>query len=81
MGKQIEINDIPQTEEWIDVTKALPPANVIVKVLLTNNTEALDFVNLPLDKETPFQHYIVAKWRMATRDELNEFMAKANRTR
>jgi len=27
----------------------------------------------------PFQHYIVKAWRMATRDELNEFMAKANR--
>lgn len=65
--------------EWIDVNKELPPVNVIVKVLLTNGTEALDFVNEPIDKEMPFQHYIVSNWRMATRDELNKFMQKANR--
>lgn len=64
--------------EWIDVNKELPPINVLVKVLLTNGVEKLDFVNEPIDKDMPFQHYIVSKWRMATRDELIQFMLKAN---
>ena len=38
--------------EWIDVNKELPPVNVIVKVLLTNGTEALDFVNEPVSAAT-----------------------------
>lgn len=65
--------------EWIDINNELPPVNVLVKVLLTNGTEALDFVNEPFDKDVPFQHYLVSKWRMATRDELNELIQKANR--
>lgn len=76
---EVTQSENPNPNSWISVKDALPPINVIVKVLLTNGTSALDFVNLPIDEETPFQHYCVAKWRYATRDELNEFMAKANR--
>ena len=65
--------------DWISVDHQLPECNVIVKVKLTNGIEALDFVNDPIDPETPFQHYCVSEWRKATRDELNEFMRKANR--
>ena len=66
-------------DNWIDIKKRLPQCNVIVKVKLTNGVEALDFVNKPIDKEMQFQHYHVSKWRMATSEELNEFIHKANR--
>lgn len=61
-------------EDWIDVKKQLPPVNTIVKVLLANGCEAFDFVNEPVAIETPFQHYIVSKWRYATREELNNLL-------
>lgn len=64
---------------WVDAREALPPFNVMVKVKLTNGCEAIDFVNEPLDEDTPFQHYLVSHWRMATREELREFVQKANR--
>ena len=65
--------------KWIDAKKELPPCNVLVRVMLTNGQVAFDFVNEPLNKETPFQHYIVTNWRMPTTEELNSFMRKANR--
>lgn len=65
---------------WISVKEKLPECNVIVKVRLTNGTEALDFVNEPIDNDVPFQHYLVSAWRKPTKDELNDFMRKANRT-
>lgn len=64
--------------EWIKTTEQLPPVNTLVKVLLDNQTQNLDFVNEPIDPECPFQHYIVEAWRMPTRDELNDFIRKAN---
>lgn len=64
---------------WINVSQQLPECNVLVKVKLTNGTEALDFVNEPIDMETPFQHYCVSEWRKATREELIDFIKKANR--
>ena len=59
------------TNLWIEVTNYLPPANVLVKVILTNGIEAIDFVDIPINKECPFKHYLVSKWRMLTPDELN----------
>lgn len=64
---------------WISVKEKLPACNVIVKVRLTNGIESLDFVNEPIDNNTPFQHYLVSEWREPTRDELNAFMKRANR--
>lgn len=64
---------------WIDVNKQLPPCNILVKVMLTNGVEALDFVNEPLNEQNPFQHYLVTNWKIPTTEELNEFMKKANR--
>ena len=74
-------NEAEKADTWISVTDELPPANVLVKVWVTNDCKALDFVNEPFDKDMPFQHYHVKAWRMATRDELNEFISKANRCR
>jgi len=79
MPKTYNPNEAEKTDTWISVTDELPPVNVLVKVLLTNDVEAIDFVNEPFNVGMPFQHYIVKAWRMATKDELNEFMAKANR--
>lgn len=59
---------------WVSVKEKLPPVNCIVRVKIVNAYEAFDFVNEPLDLETPFQHYIVSKWRYATRDELNNLL-------
>lgn len=64
--------------EWKETAKELPPVNTLVRVLLTNGTEAIDFVNEPVDKETPFQHYLVSKWRLLTREELIEIVQKIN---
>ena len=64
---------------WISIKEKLPECNIIVKVRLTNGTEALDFVNEPIDNDMPFQHNLVSEWRNPTRDELNDFMSKANR--
>jgi len=72
-------NEAEKADTWIPVTDELPPINVLVKVLLTNDVETIDFINEPFNVGMPFQHYIVKAWRMATKDELNEFMAKANR--
>lgn len=58
--------------DWIDVNENLPQCNVLVKVNLTNGVEALDFVNEPFNKEMPFQHYHVKKWRTLTTEELND---------
>lgn len=59
---------------WNDVKRSIPPCNVLVKVLLTNDCEEFDFVNEPIDKTMPFQHYHVKAWRTPTRDELNELL-------
>ena len=64
--------------EWKKVEEELPPVNVLVKVHLTNGVEAIDFVNEPVDKETPFQHYLVSKWRFFTREELCNLVHKIN---
>lgn len=64
--------------EWKETAKELPPVNILVRVLLTNGTEAIDFVNEPVDKETSFQHYLVSKWRLLTREELIEIVRKIN---
>ena len=71
--------EVSVADDWISVKERLPDCNVIVKVKLTNGTGALDFVNEPVDSEVPFQHYLVSAWRTPTRDELNEFMQRANR--
>jgi len=65
-------------QDWIDVKEKLPPCNVLVKVILTNGIESFDFVNEPINTDIPFQHYRVSNWRMATTDELNKFIRKAN---
>lgn len=65
--------------EWKETVKELPPVNTLVKVLLTNGTEAIDFVNEPLDRETPFQHFLVSEWRLLTREELIEVVQKSNK--
>lgn len=62
--------------DWVNVKEKLPPINTIVRVKVANAYEAFDFVNEPLDLETPFQHYIVKEWRYATRDELNDLLKK-----
>ena len=64
--------------EWTETAKKLPPVNVLVKVHLTNEIEAIDFVNEPIDRETPFQHYLVSKWRFLTREELCNLVHKIN---
>ncbi len=64
--------------EWKETAKELPPVNTLVRVLLTNGTEAIDFVNELVDKETPFQHFLVSKWRLLTREELIEIVQKNN---
>ena len=64
--------------EWKETAKELPPVNTLVRVLLTNGTKAIDFVNEPIDKETHFQHYLVSKWRLLTREELIEIVRKIN---
>ncbi len=65
--------------EWKETVKKLPPVNTLVRVLLTNGTEAIDFVNEPLDRETPFQHFLVSKWRLLTREELITIVQKSNK--
>lgn len=78
------VSDIVNKEknlEWISVDEKLPEPNIIVRVLLTNDIEALDFVNEPIDSDVPFQHYLVSSWRMPTREELCEFIQKANCSR
>lgn len=60
---------------WISVKDRLPTANVLVKVLLVNDVEAVDFVNEPFDATGPFQHYHVKAWRELTRDELNDIVS------
>lgn len=64
--------------EWKETAKELPPVNTLVRVLLTNGTEAIDFVNELVDKETPFQHFLASKWRLLTREELIEIVQKIN---
>ena len=64
--------------EWKEPAKELPPFNTLVKVHLINGTEAIDFVNEPLDQEVPFQHYLVSKWRFFTREELCDLVHKIN---
>lgn len=65
--------------EWKRVEEELPPVNTLVRVLLTNGTEAIDFVNEPLDRETPFQHFLVSKWRLLTREELITIVQRSNK--
>ena len=60
--------------KWISVKDRIPDPNVIVRVKLTNGVETLDFVNEPINKEIPFQHYLVTHWRPATSDELNSLL-------
>ena len=62
------------TEYWNDIKSIIPPCNMIVKVRLTNGCEKFDFINEPIDKDMPFQHYLVKEWRYATRDELNDLL-------
>lgn len=57
--------------DWKKVTEELPPVGTLVRVLLTNGVEAVDFVNESIDREAPFQHYLVSKWRLLTRKEVN----------
>lgn len=54
-------------KDWISIKEKLPACNVLVEVRLTNGTEAIDFVNEPIDKDMPFQHYLVSEWRELTR--------------
>lgn len=56
--------------EWFSIKDKLPEVNVLVKVRLTNETEAIDFVNEPIDERIPFQHYLVKEWRYLTLEEL-----------
>ena len=74
-----EIQKTQTDNPWINVNEKLPPCNILVKVILTNGVETLDFVNEPLDEQNPFQHYLVTNWKLPTTDELNEFIKKANR--
>lgn len=60
--------------KWINIKDELPPVNTIVVVDVIDGYEAFDFVNEPLDNETPFQHYIVDRWRYASREELNNLL-------
>lgn len=65
--------------EWFDPRVKLPSVNIIVRVETTDGPETFDFVNEPLDKETPFQHYLVKRWRYATREELIEIVKSVSR--
>ena len=56
--------------EWVSIHEKLPPCYTPVKVKLTNGLEAIDYVNEPINKDTPFQHYLVSKWRELTEEEL-----------
>ena len=67
--------------DWISIRKELPPVDVPVKVLLTNGIEAIDYVNSPFNKENPFQHYLVSKWRPATEEELEKYEAEKFKAR
>lgn len=60
--------------KWIKVEDELPACNVLVEVKLTNGTYAYDFVNEPLDKSVPFRHYLVAEWRMLSRETLRKII-------
>lgn len=60
--------------EWKEAAKELPPINTLVRVHLINGVETVDFVNEPIDKEAPFQHYLISKWRYLTREELNKIV-------
>lgn len=75
----MNVKELSAVSGWISIKENLPACNMLVKVKLTNGTEALDFVNEPVDNEMPFQHYIVSHWRTPTRDELNAFIQRANR--
>lgn len=61
-------------KEWVVAFDRLPPVNMLVKVLLINGVEKVDFVNEPINEKCPFQHYLVTKWRKLTRDELNDIL-------
>ena len=63
--------------DWISVKDKLPPANMIVRVKLTNGCFGFDFVNEPFDPECPFQHYIVESWRECNREELIDILKAA----
>lgn len=60
--------------KWIKVEDELPACNVLVEVKLTNGAYAYDFVNEPLDKSMPFQHYHVTEWRMLSRESLRRIV-------
>lgn len=71
----VDVNfNTSDTKTWHDIKKELPPVNVLVYVHLTNDCYAMDFVNEPVDYDTPFQHYLVKEWRYADRFELNNYM-------
>ena len=61
------------TNDWISIQNELPPVGVPVKVLLTNGIETIDYVNEPVDKVVPFQHYLVSKWRPAFEEEIAQY--------
>lgn len=76
----IKTGELYMAESWNDADKILPPCNVIVRVKITNGYEDFDFVNEPVDRSAPFQHFLVEKWRYATREELNMILANIWRT-
>lgn len=58
--------------EWVSVNDHLPPKNMLVKVLLANGLEGIDFVKEPLDLKAPFESYNkVVKWRSLSHEDLN----------
>lgn len=60
--------------KWFYTKKELPPPNTLVRVLLTNGCAAIDYVNLPIDNNMPFQHYSVEQWRFLKEEELKEIV-------
>ena len=76
VNAQVQVSTIEKYERaglvWFRPEENLPSLDVKVKVLTCDDVETIDYVNLPINMECPFQHYLVKKWRFLTSQEIKE---------
>lgn len=77
VNAQVQVSTIEKYERaglvWFRPKENLPSPGIKVKVLTCDDVEAIDYVNLPINLECPFQHYLVKRWRYLTSQEIKEF--------